>query len=391
MRVIELKDIWKKYKISSGDFWALKNVSFALEQGDFVGIIGENGAGKSTILKLLAKVTCQDKGSLKLIGSISPLIEVSAGFHPDLTGRENVYLNGVLMGLSKKEIDRRFNEIIGFSELWDFIDTPVKKYSSGMLVRLGFALVVNTSADIILVDEILSVGDEKFRSKCQSKIDDLRKKKITFLYVSHDLVSVKRLCHRAIWLQNGEVVMDDNVTTVINRYLDKTRKDSAKDLVKSNSIKNRKIHRWGSGEIKINEVVFYNAKGTKKYMFKTGDDIIVKIKCYASKEIKNPVFGAVVHSSNGIYLAGINSLVHKKINSVKGDFYITYHFQNISLSPGRYFMSLGIHNEPGNYIYDYHNQSYEFEIYESLKKVLPIYSGYLLLKCKWQHKPQGIR
>jgi len=201
------------------DLWALRNVSFSVRKGEVYGIIGPNGAGKSTILKLLAGVTTPDGGEIRIAGRIAPLIELGAGFHPDLSGRENVYLNGALMGLSRREIDLRYDEIVAFAELAGFMDTPVKHYSSGMFVRLGFSLAVHTDPEILLVDEVLSVGDERFQRKCLRKFLQFREEGKTIVVVSHDLGMVSSICTRMLFLAQGKVVADGSVEGAIGRYL----------------------------------------------------------------------------------------------------------------------------------------------------------------------------
>jgi len=200
------------------DLWALKNISFEIKKGETVGIIGPNGAGKSTILKLIAGVTKPTKGKVIVNGKVSPLIELGAGFHPDLTGRENIYLNGAILGLTKKEVDKKFKEIVDFAELWDFIDQPVKHYSSGMYMRLGFSIAIHTDPEILLIDEILAVGDTAFQEKCLDKMRDFQAQGVTIIFVSHSLETVKNFCQRAILLKNGKIKKDSNPETVITYY-----------------------------------------------------------------------------------------------------------------------------------------------------------------------------
>lgn len=234
--VIEFRGVGKRYRIGGGgilsrltgraglstsprDLWALRDVSFAVRRGEVLGIIGPNGAGKSTILKLLAGVTMPDCGELRINGRIAPLIELGAGFHPELTGRENVYLNGALLGLTRHEIAERYDEIVAFAELEDFMDVPVKHYSSGMFVRLGFSLAVQTDPDILLIDEVLSVGDERFQRKCVKKFLQFRAEGKTIVVVSHDLGLIGGICSTMIFLARGEVVASGSVDSAIGRYL----------------------------------------------------------------------------------------------------------------------------------------------------------------------------
>lgn len=234
-KVIEFNSVWKKFKMgrklllkealldifkpgATTDFWALKDVNFSINKGEAVGIIGKNGSGKSTILKLIAGVMVPTKGEVKVKGKIAPLIELGAGFHPELSGRENVYLNASIMGVSKKEVDQKFDEIVNFAELKDFIDTPVKHYSSGMFMRLAFAIAVNTNPDILLIDEILAVGDTEFQKKCLAKMDQFKKKNVTILFISHSLERIKSFCSKVIYLKNGKVKLVGLPNEAIDAY-----------------------------------------------------------------------------------------------------------------------------------------------------------------------------
>ena len=203
-------------------FWALQDINLAIKKGETVGIIGPNGAGKSTLLKLMAGVTKPTKGEIKINGQIAPLIELGAGFHPELTGRENVTLNGVILGLSKKAIEEKFKEIVDFAELWEFIDQPIKHYSSGMYLRLAFSVAVHTSPDILLIDEILAVGDSSFQAKCFAKMEEFKKEGVTIIFVSHALGQIQSFCTRAVYLDEHRIIADGNVEEVCERYLQRT-------------------------------------------------------------------------------------------------------------------------------------------------------------------------
>jgi len=213
-----LKLVTGSDKISSELFHALSDVSFEVKKGEAFGIIGRNGAGKSTILKIIAGVTKPTSGTIEVNGLVSSLIELGAGFHPDMTGRENVYMSGAILGLSKKYIDRKFNEIVDFAELWDFIDVPVKKYSSGMYARLGFAVAVSIEPEILIIDEILSVGDIFFQQRCFTKMREIIESGTTFIFVTHDTAAVQNLCDRAILLESGRVDFVGDATEAVSRY-----------------------------------------------------------------------------------------------------------------------------------------------------------------------------
>lgn len=237
--VVEVIDVWKMFRLYRGrsnmlkevfinifrggdhydEFWALKGISFSVQKGESVGIIGRNGAGKSTIFKLMSGIMTPDRGEIKIKGMISPLIELEAGLHPELTGLENIYLNGAIYGMNKKTVDEKLEEIIDFSGLGQFIYSPIRTYSSGMHARLGFSLAVNVNADILLIDEVLAVGDTEFREKCFDKIKQLKRNGVTIVYVSHNLKSVADICDRAIWLDRGEIKIQGKPQVVREEYL----------------------------------------------------------------------------------------------------------------------------------------------------------------------------
>lgn len=238
VREIEFWNVSKRFQLAEGKtlrefvpllfkgrgfsepFYALRDVTFVMNRGETVAIIGRNGSGKSTALKLIAGVTAPSEGEVRVAGRVSPLIELGAGFHPDLTGRENVHLNASILGVSSREIREQFDSIVGFAELWEFIDTPVKRYSSGMYVRLAFAVAVHSNPEILLVDEVLSVGDAFFQEKCLAKMHQFQQQGVTIVVVSHSLPVIEAFCERAIWLEHGRVVSDGPAREVVRQYLE---------------------------------------------------------------------------------------------------------------------------------------------------------------------------
>lgn len=217
-----LLDIFKPQ--ATEDFWALKDLSFDILAGETLGIVGPNGSGKSTILKLIAKVMHPTKGNIEVKGKVAPLIELGAGFHPELTGRENIFLNGVILGMRKKEIENKFERIVNFAGIGEFLDSPLKHYSSGMYVRLGFSIAVHTEPDIILLDEILAVGDKEFREKSMKKMKDLKKKGLTIIYVSHSNKAVEVFCDRVLYIDSGSKVAQGKPAETIRKYMENTKK-----------------------------------------------------------------------------------------------------------------------------------------------------------------------
>ncbi|HEX21443.1 MAG TPA: ABC transporter ATP-binding protein, partial [Actinobacteria bacterium] len=267
-----IKEIFIKRKRAEYEtFWALKDVSFAVKQGITFGLIGENGSGKSTMLKILAKILRANQGTVEIKGKVSALLELGTGFHPELTGRENVFLNGSILGLSRKEISKRFNDIVAFSELEQFIDSPVKTYSSGMYVRLGFAVATNVDPDVLLIDEILAVGDEAFQRKSLDKLYELKKQKKTIIVVSHALSSIAEICDEAIWLDKGEIKAAGKARKVVATYL---REVNRKEEERSDNEDEERLatpgSRRGSGELQIKSVKLLDGRGKERSIFKTG-------------------------------------------------------------------------------------------------------------------------
>ena len=234
--VIEVKNVWKKFKLYHDKphtlkdkvlfwnrnkyevRWVLEDISFEVKKGESIGIIGKNGSGKSTLLKLLTKIIYPNKGSINMKGRVAGLLELGAGFHPDLSGRENIYINASIFGLSKKEIDKAFQEIVDFAELQDFIDNPVRTYSSGMYMRLAFAVAINIHADILLIDEILAVGDISFQEKCLNKLKEIKKSGVTIVIVSHSLEQIERFCDKSIWIHSGQIAALGKCEVVHKKY-----------------------------------------------------------------------------------------------------------------------------------------------------------------------------
>ena len=261
----------RKFKVQNSqkeEFWALKDVSCEIKQGDRVGIIGRNGAGKSTLLKMLSRIAEPSSGRISIKGRVASLLEVGTGFHPELTGRENIYLNGAILGMSKVEIKRKFDEIVDFAEVEKFLDTPVKRYSSGMYVRLAFAVAAHLEPEILIVDEVLAVGDAAFQKKCLGKMEDVGKEGRTVLFVSHNMSTIQKLCSSAIYLQFGSIKLQGDADQVIERYLTESREE-----IQSISLKERK-DRQGTGEVKIIDFFVTNHIGQKQEVLRSGENYI---------------------------------------------------------------------------------------------------------------------
>lgn len=294
---------------SSEYVWALKDVSFSLNQGEVLGVVGKNGAGKSTLLKLLSKVTGPSAGTIKYRGRIAALLEVGTGFHPELTGRENVYLNGAILGMTKSEVKQKFDEIVEFAGVQRYIDTPVKRYSSGMMVRLGFAVAAHLEPEILIVDEVLAVGDFEFQKKCLGKMDEVSKTGRTILFVSHNMASIKALCNRAILLENGALVSEGSTEQIVKEYYQRSS---------SNSRSNQLLAELSNSRCTISEFSLSNpSSDLGNNMFFTGDTLEINMRLSSEKniEIRTSIY---IYDSDERLLANIENFDCK----VNGEFFL---------------------------------------------------------------------
>jgi lipopolysaccharide transport system ATP-binding protein len=332
-------------KKDSGDskfVWALHDINFEINQGDVVGVIGKNGAGTSTLLKILSRVTEPTSGRLKYKGRLASLLEVGTGFHPDLSGRDNVFLNGAILGMKKEEIDKKFDEIVHFSGVARYIDTPVKRYSSGMYVRLAFAVAAHLDPDILIVDEVLAVGDIEFQEKCLGKMKDVAGQGRTVLFVSHNMASIKALCKKAIVMQKGTITFEGNVADGISHYLGSLNTGSNNGTIEP-------IHRT------INtKKVFYRKVNIENEEFESGNSIYfnnnIQINCSIEflKNIDNVLFDARIISADGIeILHSMNIYDGNFINVKEGIIQVNLEIEN-KLQPGKYFINLGAHHSDGS-------------------------------------------
>ncbi len=285
--------------LKSEPFWALRDVSFEVAQGEVVGIIGRNGAGKSTLLKILSRITEPTTGRVRIRGRVASLLEVGTGFHPELTGRENVFLNGAILGMTREEIKRKFDEIVAFAEVEKFLDTPVKRYSSGMYVRLAFAVAAHLEPEILIVDEVLAVGDEAFQKKCLGKMDQVAQQGRTVFFVSHNMPSIKRLCTSVILLSNGRLVRRGSADSVVGEYLRENASNRAVvELVDSD-------HAVQS-PLKIRTVEVLNSKGAPSDIIFFGEEFFIRLGVQAVERMENTRVGIGIHT-NGIRLATVRA------------------------------------------------------------------------------------
>jgi lipopolysaccharide transport system ATP-binding protein len=286
----------EQQNLSTETFWALNDVSFEINQGDKVGIIGRNGAGKSTLLKVLSRIVTPTKGRITIEGRVASLLEVGTGFHPELTGRENIFLNGAILGMSKNEIQRKFDEIVAFSEVERFLDTPVKRYSSGMYVRLAFAVAAHLEPEILIVDEVLAVGDAEFQKKCLGKMKDVAGEGRTVLFVSHNMAAVRNLCDKAILMNKGSILKQGSVDMVMDEYLNS--KESGR--LTGNYIA---INSGNEADVKLIEAQLYDSKNNPQDQFEIIEDITIKFKIKCNRKVPNLyAYIAVKNSQDELFI-----------------------------------------------------------------------------------------
>ncbi len=315
--------------------WALKDVNLDVQAGEVVGIIGRNGAGKSTLLKILSRVTEPTTGFVDLYGRVGSLLEVGTGFHPELTGRENIFLNGAILGMKRAEIERKFDEIVAFAEVDKFIDTPVKRYSSGMFLRLAFAVAAHLEPEILVVDEVLAVGDASFQRKCLRKMSDVAKEGRTVLFVSHNMGAIQGLCNRAIWLANGKIVGQGATHRVVAEYMDMI----GQDFTVQGDV--------DPGSLSIKKVLLKNEQGETTTNFSFNSSLVVEIHYRARSRIEKPYFWISVSSKFGPLFAASMLLDGMRPDFLEGEGSVTCFFEKLSLLPQVYSVSIGVRSEDG--------------------------------------------
>ena len=338
------------------EFWALDDVSLEVPTGTTYGLIGENGSGKSTLLKCMARILRPDKGTTSTVGKVSALLEVGAGFHPELSGRDNVYLNGSILGLSKKELDAKFDGIVEFAGLERFIDTPVKNYSSGMYVRLGFSVAINVDPDVLLIDEVLAVGDENFQRKCNEKLTALKESGKTIVVVSHALGSLRTMCDTIAWLEHGKLKDIGPSADVIDEYVSKSHADTTTDAAGNT--------RWGSGEGRIHRIEMLDSKSGKPVeTLRTGDPLTVRLHYKTESRIDKPVFGVGFFSIAGVFLAGPNTREIELVpDYIDGEGYVDFNVPYFPLLEGVYDLSVSIYDYSCQHPYDHCHKAQRFKV-----------------------------
>ena len=368
-------------------FEALRGVTFDVRAGRTFGVVGRNGSGKSTLLKLIAGIGRPTSGDLVVDGRVSALIELGAGFHPEISGRENVYINGMMLGLSKKEIARRFDDIVSFAELQEFIDAPVKTYSSGMYVRLGFAVAINVDPDVLLVDEVLAVGDEAFTHKCLDKFADFKRRGRTILIVTHQLDLVERFCDEALWLDRGLVREQGDPKRVIDAYrMDVAAAEASASNPRTTDHRPPTTDhrlpttdhrpptgegRWGSGEVEITRVELAGPSGPTN-TFESGAPMDIRFAVRAAHPTRDFVFGIGIFNAEGVCCYGSNTQIEGATpGELAGEAEVRIAIDRLDLVGGSYTLDVAVHRENGA-PYDYHRRLYSFRV-TSLVKDLGIY------------------
>lgn len=381
----------------------LKGISFEVKKGEAIGLIGHNGCGKSTTLKLLTKIMYPDSGTIEMRGRVSSLLELGAGFHPDLSGRENIYINASIFGLTKKEIDERVDDIIAFSELEEFIDNPVRTYSSGMYMRLAFSVAINVDADILLIDEILAVGDTGFQAKCFNYLKRIKAKGTTIVIVSHSMGQIEQICDRSIWIHEGRIKAEGVPKEVDMQYLDymgeqrqaiaekEEKRKQQENLAKTDaeetktedtsekSAVSEEKKRWGNGKARITSVKMLKNGEKESVSFQTGDDITIQIAYKVNDAVEDAVFGIGIFRVDGLQCYGTNTKIDMldKID-LHQDGVVEIKLTDVQLLPGEYLLDVAIECDMGIPV-DYFRGAYQFEMFSTVSDV-----GVMRLSHEWK-------
>ena len=382
-------------------FTAVRDVSFTVPAGRTLGVIGRNGSGKSTMLKLVAGITKPTEGTVHVNGRVSALIELGAGFHPEISGRENVFINGIMLGLSKREVARRFDEIVEFAELKDFIDAPVKTYSSGMYMRLGFAVAIHVDPDVLLVDEVLAVGDEGFTHKCLDKFAEFKRRGKTILLVTHALPMVERFCDDALWLDHGEMKGMGDPKRMVGAYVTAVEVSEEAQLAAGDAraqeasaaispdepasavLPDHPVEtaaapsnmfqaaegRWGSREVEITDVTLSSGDGERGHIFHSGDPLDIRIRLRAPLPVEDFVVGLGLFNAEGVCCYGTNTNLEDYTSErLHGDAEVIFTIASLDLVEGTYKVDVAVHKLDG-YPYDYHRLLYTFRVKSRTKDV----------------------
>lgn len=355
----------------------LRGISFEVAKGEAIGLIGHNGCGKSTTLKILTRILYPESGTVEVAGRVSSLIELGAGFHPDMSGRENIYINAAIFGLNKKEIDRRVDDIIAFSELEDYIDNPVRTYSSGMYMRLAFSVAINVDADVLLIDEILAVGDANFQRKCFDKLREIKKNGTTIVIVSHSLDQIEQICDRSIWIHEGLIRAEGRPKEVHAQYLDYMdekrkaleEKERERQIALGNLEAEENDKRWGNGEAELTKVEIRDASGNETLQFTMGEDIHIRLSYSVKKPVRNAILGVAVYRLDGQHCFGTNTKIDRCPGydlTEDGEYELI--LRNVKLLASRYILDFSIEAEDGSPV-DFFREAAQIEILSETEEV----------------------
>lgn len=364
--------------------WAVKGVNLDVAPGQCLGLIGKNGSGKSTLLKLIARILRPTTGRITVRGRVSALLELGTGFHHDLTGRENVYLNASVLGLSKEDTDKHFDSVVAFSELEEFIDTPVKYYSSGMFMRLGFSIAVHVNPRILIIDEILAVGDQAFQEKCINHIYELKQKGTTIVLVSHNLDVMRKLCTHIVWMEKGQVRAQGTAEEMIQQYLQfifERGRQLAPKMEKS-------FERLGTGDVEITGVRLLDEDGRQEEVYMTGDPMTIEIDYIAHKRVDNPEFGLAIYRQDGVQVSGPNTNFSGfSIKEIEGRGVVRYCIRHLPLLPASYIISVAVHDARYGITHDHHDKAYEFQVGSGGTREI---FGLVQVAADWEWEPEPV-
>jgi ABC-type polysaccharide/polyol phosphate transport system ATPase subunit len=364
-------------RVRGQDVWALVDVSLTVEPGEAVGLVGRNGSGKSTLLRLLAGIIRPTSGRVEVGGRVGSLLELGAGFHPDFTGRENVYLNGSIHGLKRAYIRQQLDEIVAFAELERFIDLPVRTYSSGMYMRLGFAIASHFAADVLLLDEVFAVGDEGFQRKCFGKIAEFKQRGGTIVFVSHDASAVARLCERAVLLRNGAVDFDGRTGEAMTRYHRQLadERDPAE--------RGAGLREWGRGEARIVEAVLLGGEGEERRQLLSGEPFSMRLRIVAERPLPAPRVSYELRDEAGLLLAtGLADTGELGWDGSAGERVLHFDAERLPLADGRFQLRFGLTDATGEHLYHWRDDALRFLVYPAAEV-----GGPVLLEGSWRMEP----
>jgi len=362
-------------------FWALRDVSLEIPQGSMYALVGHNGSGKSTLLRCIAGIYRPTEGRVRVDGRISTLLELGAGFHPDLTGRENVYMNATILGMSRRQIDAAFDDIVGFAGVEDFIDSPVKIYSSGMYVRLGFSVAVHVDPEILIVDEVIAVGDAEFQRKCFDYLYDLRRRGVTIVVVTHSTGTVESMCDGAAWLDHGRLQLTGTGPEVAAAYMEQV--NAAERAARDQALEASEpvASEVTGGDLRITSVEFLDEHGAASTTAIHRHPLTIRVHYDAARPVADPVFGVALHSGSGVHLTGTNTRIDEfRIGELHGPGHVDLTIDPVPLTPGEYELSVAVTDEFVQHVFDRRDRAWRLAVREG-ERMAP--EGLMDLRGRW--------